>query len=257
MNAPRYFFTATTLPSGSVLVTGGQTNNVTWLAGAEVYTPSTGVWTNTLNMNFLRAGHAAVLLPNGTVLVAGGQSCNCLALTNAEIFDPATRTWTATGSANVPRYDDLHLIATLLPNGQVLLAGGATNGITAIASAELYNPATGTWSMTASMNVAREFYMTAMLVNSNVVLMAGGGPTPGATAELYQPDASLTISMTNQFARLQLASPVGPAHQIQYTTDLTNTSWTTLTNLSLPTNPFTFIDFGSTCQPQRFYRDHP
>src|SRR5262249_26172405 len=156
---------------------------------------------------------------------------NCLALTNAEIFDPATGAWTLTGSANVPRYDDVHLIATLLPSGKVLLAGGATNGFTALASPELYNPVSGTWAMPAPVLAARQVYMTAMLVASNQVLMAGGGPSYLSSVELYQPDASLTITLSNKYPVLQLASPVGHFHHLQYTTNLTNTSWLILTDV--------------------------
>ena len=62
--------------------------------------------------------------------------------------------------------------ATLLPNGEVLVAEGIA-GSTTLASAELYNPATGKWSATGSMNVARAV-ATATLLPNGQVLVAGG-----------------------------------------------------------------------------------
>ena len=69
-----------------------------------------------------------------------------------------------------------HHTATLLPNGQVLVAGGFNSGI-ALASAELYDPATGLWTATGSMATAREFH-TATLLPNGQVLVAGGFNRP-------------------------------------------------------------------------------
>jgi hypothetical protein len=76
--------------------------------------------------------------------------------------------------------------ATLLPDGQVLVAGGevcVTGSCSVLASAELYDPATGAWTPTRSMTVAR-YGQTATLLPSGQVLAAGG---PGSSAELYTP----------------------------------------------------------------------
>ena len=80
---------------------------------------------------------------------------SCPEITSAELYDQATGTWTLTGSLTDARV--LHTAALLL-NGQVLVAGGwpnhnHTGG--ALASAELYDPATGNWTFTGSMNVRR------------------------------------------------------------------------------------------------------
>src|SRR5437773_2254611 len=58
-------------------------------------------------------------------------------------------TWTATGSLNTARY--LHT-ATLLPNGMVLVAGGSDSSFTVSPSAEMYDPASGTWTVTGNLN---------------------------------------------------------------------------------------------------------
>src|SRR5450759_38673 len=65
----------------------------------------------------------------------------------------ATNTWSAAGSLITARQDHT---ATLLPSGQVLVAGGFNyNSGNALASAELYDPATNTWSAAGSLTTAR------------------------------------------------------------------------------------------------------
>ena len=66
--------------------------------------------------------------------------------------------------------------ATLLPNGKVLVAGGVVTAAILLASAELYDPATGTWTATGSLNTAR-YYHTATLLPNGKVLVAGGDGT--------------------------------------------------------------------------------
>src|SRR5262249_46245338 len=104
---------------------------------------ATGVWTATGTVNTSRGVHTATLLNSGLVLVAGGINYNPTAniLASAELYDPATGVWTVSGSMRAAR--DFHT-ATLLPNRQVLVAGGETScggSCTVItASAERYTP---------------------------------------------------------------------------------------------------------------------
>jgi WD40 repeat protein len=92
-------------------------------------------------------------------------------------------TWQLTGSLHVARED---ATATLLADGQVLVAGGQ-NGTIFIASAELYNPSTGKWSTTGSLHTPRIEH-TATLLPNGQVLVAGGLDSNYnylASAELY------------------------------------------------------------------------
>jgi hypothetical protein len=94
-------------------------------------------------------------------------------------------TFAFTGSLNTARYSHT---ATFLPNGQVLVAGGLdVNGLP-LASAELYSPTTGKWTVTGSMSLARSYFTATLLSNGEVLVAGGSGTTTVLTsAELYNP----------------------------------------------------------------------
>lgn len=192
----RYRHTATLLLNGKVLVAGGYGNGAAFLGNAELYDPATGIWTPAGSFSPGRNRHVATLLPNGKVLVAGGLvDTTGNHTTSAALYDPATGTWANTGSLSVPRGWPT---ATLLPNGKVLVAGGASavsGGIAYHYTAELYDPATGNWTLTGSMSQSRNLH-TATLLPNGLVRVAGGETTNTsiATAELYNP---ATGSWTN------------------------------------------------------------
>jgi N-acetylneuraminic acid mutarotase len=196
--------TATLLPNGLVLVAGGyEFGGGTSTNTAELYDPANGTWTTTGAMGTARAYHTATLLPNGLVLVAGGYD-NGTPTNSAELYDPANGTWTTTGAMATARYAHT---ATLLPNGLVLVAGGAyQNGPNwvALSSAELYDPANGTWMTTGAMGTACAAH-TATLLPSGLVLVAGGAYDNGgnraslSSAELYDPTSG-TWTTSNAMA---------------------------------------------------------
>ena len=110
------------------------------LATAELYDPTTGIWSQTRRLVVGRRGHTASLLPNGKVLVAGRTNVN-MALAEAELYDPASGVWTQTARMNHAR---INHTATLLSDGRVLVAGGVNGNNTVLASSEIYDPATET-----------------------------------------------------------------------------------------------------------------
>ncbi len=188
LNIPRLIHTATLLPNGTVLAAGGSNDIAGTLNSAEIYDPANGTWSSTANLNTVRFWHTATLLQNDKVLVVGGWGDD-LPLKSAELYDPATGTWSVTGSITAARYGHT---ATLLENGKVLIVGGSDDGDLAstLASAELYDPATGAWSVTANLNAAPILH-TATLLPDGKVLVAGGYNWPPVSlsgAALYDPD---------------------------------------------------------------------
>ncbi|MEO8035141.1 MAG: kelch repeat-containing protein, partial [Acidobacteriota bacterium] len=188
--------TATLLQNGKVFVAGG-VNSSGVLFTYEVFDPATGTVTATGNMYDVRESHTATLLRSGKVLIAGGW--NGSGSTNVcEIYDPSNNTITTTGSMATARR--FHT-ATLLSSGKVLLAGGTGNALGAasiLASAELYDPAgAGTFGPTGSMATQRAA-LSATLLTSGKVLIAGGSNFGGflATAELYDPASTGTFGPT-------------------------------------------------------------
>jgi hypothetical protein len=213
MAADRYGHTATLLPDGKVLVVGGSQDGSPDGPFAELYDPLSGTWTAARNMATMRSSHTATLLPNGTVLVAGGYirstrelcgqpagspSVDCTnPLASAEVYDPQTGAWSATQNMVEPR--GAHT-ATLLADGRILVAGGSGSAEVnpcqchaPVGSSELYDPASGTWSATASMVEVRSGHTATLLPDGRVLVASGNGMEIGiggvmlASAELYDP----------------------------------------------------------------------
>jgi N-acetylneuraminic acid mutarotase len=151
LNTARQVHMMTLLQNGQVLVAGGEDAYSHLLASAELYNPAMGTWTTTGSMNTTRGDATMTLLTNGQVLVVGGYYSDPvkgpIALASAELYNPSTGKWTYTGSLHTARWNHS---ATLLQNGEVLVAGGESYGsggtTNVFASAELYYPATGTLS---------------------------------------------------------------------------------------------------------------
>jgi hypothetical protein len=139
-------------------------------------------------LNTARSNPTLALLQNGQVLVTGGQSSTGSILASAELYDPNTGVFTPTTSPmNAARY--VHT-ATLLPNGQVLITGGQGSSAT-LQSAELYNPATGTFSLTNSMTTPRSNQTATLLPNGQVLIAGGSAPSAPSSAELYNPSTGV------------------------------------------------------------------
>jgi hypothetical protein len=195
LETARYAHQATRLADGRVLVTGGLSTGDTSgaLASAELYDPTTGRFTNTAGMATKRAAHTAILLTNGKVLITGGSHGERWqsGFASAELYDPATDQFTLTGSMKTARSGHQ---ATLLNDGRVLITGGLGTDAERpwLASAELYDPATGAFTPAGNMSRARADH-TATLLTNGQVLIAGGfalqEPQERITssAELYDP----------------------------------------------------------------------
>ena len=211
MTANRGGYTATLLATGKVLIAGGADTDPagTGQTSAELYDPSTGTFTATGSMSVGRYLHTATLLQTGKVLIVGGVLTSTSdPVATAEIYDPATGIFTMTGAMATAR--EQHT-ATLLADGRVLIVGGTTSppasltsawlatgtvDLQGTATAEIYDPSTGSFSATGSMAAARTFH-TATLLPNGTVLIAGGG-NEDSTAEIYDPTAgsfSIAVGM--------------------------------------------------------------
>ena len=195
LNKAREGQTAILLPNGNVLVAGGETNaRVT--NSAEIYNSANEKWSVTGRMAVARASHQAALLPSGSVLVAGGcvKVCAGRNTTTAELYDPSSGTWSKTGSMATAR---VYFGLAVLSNGTVLAVGGCTgqnaNGCSGVTTAaETYDPLTGKWVATGSLQTARGAFTTTVLPSGRV-LVAGGidaSNNPISSAEEYDPSTA-------------------------------------------------------------------
>lgn len=214
MNKARAFFTANDLPNGNILVAGGYDGSCQCapnFADSEIYNWQSGLWTVTTPMNSARAAAVSVGLKDGRVLVIGGFDENFNVLGSAEIYDPSAATWTLTAPMITARVEDF--VAVTLKNhaNKILVAGGtASDGVTSLSAAEIYDVTTNTWTATGSMNVGRGEFNSVELLDGRV-LAIGGVTSDGkaiASAEIYDPATgnwTLTGSMSHARNDLEAA----------------------------------------------------
>ena len=192
--------TATVLTDGRVLIAGGLNGN-TALASAVLIDPVSGAVRATGSLQQPRGRHTATLLKDGRVLIAGGfavsGSMTTTPMDSAEIYDPASGQFTAVGNMTSAR---AYHAAALLPDGRVLICGGAGavsgTGVTPLLNtAELFDPATGRFTAAANMMAMRSGH-TATTLDTGQVLVTSQG-----TAELYDP-------ATNRFSKT--GNPIQP-----------------------------------------------
>jgi hypothetical protein len=136
-----------------------------------------------------------VLLPGGDIMVAGGSSSKLnggdIATNTAEVINMSAKkpTWSYTGSLTYARYNE-NLV--LLADGTVLSVGGGGGGgryDNPVLTSELYNPATGLWSVMAAQTIQRTYHSTAVLIPDGRVVSAGSdnGASTEVTYEIYSP----------------------------------------------------------------------
>lgn len=193
---------ATLLADGRVLFAGGCTTT------AQLYDPATGTFTLTGSMTQPRAASAATLLLDGQVLFTGGYNCAPAGQdgiwASAELYDPTTGTFSPTGVMAAPRQQHT---ATRLADGRVLVVGGmsgtapATAGGVILASyrtadvdaflrtAEVYDPATRTFSRTGSTGTPHHGHTATLLADGRVLVVGNGGESSpsGTSADVYDP----------------------------------------------------------------------
>ncbi len=188
----RYGHTATKLADGKVLVVGGVDGNGSNILVAELYDPVNDSW-SAAGTVVQRLYHTATRLANGKVLVVGGNDFNAgiegvtAGMSSVQLFDPPTKTWSTVASLPAPRTGHA---ATLLPSGQVLVAGGGDPSLNMLASTLLYDPSGNQWSSGPALSVARRGISLVTLSDSRVLAIGGENPYnlhTWATTEIYDP----------------------------------------------------------------------
>ena len=195
MTAQRGRPTATLLENGDVLIAGGADHDTPGgVATAEIFHADKLKFDAVGSMHYARIAHTATLLRNGRVLIAGGRGDAVTA--TAELYDPKTRQFVPTGSMVVARYKQT---AGLLPDGRVLIAGGSDerDWHGTFSSAEIYDPRTGHFTATASLNDSRfKLPDEAATVDSGELLIAGGSKR----VEVYDPRSAKFLLASGQLS---------------------------------------------------------
>lgn len=235
---------AVVLADGRVLVL-----NNDWGEGhatAELWDPATGAWQATASLNKPRSSFVVVALLDGRALVTGGLNDSEESFSSTYVFDPGAETWTKVGLLGTARTAPS---AAVLPDGRVLVAGGyfhikptdasapgprialaayypgqpSTPPLAdidpypvgaAMATAELFDPATGTWSPTGPLTYARVGAAAVTLADGRVLVVSsttgprgGVAVDPGAfgSAEIYDPQTG-RFSLAGEFPNIDRAA---------------------------------------------------
>ncbi len=196
LSAGRALATATMLPDGRVLVTGGSTrwsltnasaSGQTVLATAEVYSGAT--WKAAGSMSAPRSGHSAALLPNGHVIVAGGWADGLsLGTAGVQDFDPKTGAWTP--FASLPSARAQGRLVTL-KDGRLMLIAGVDADTNVTAEVDIYDPSLGGWK--AVNPLPQAVYWPAATVTADGRVVVAGGATDKAVlggVEIWAPPST-------------------------------------------------------------------
>ena len=188
MREPRVGHAAVTLADGRILLIGGFGPG-TVTGTTDLFDPASGTMAPGPDLIEPRADPVAILLPNGALLVAGGYDGD-RSMASAELLDRGATAFRPTGAMAVARSSH---VGALLPDGRVLVMGGSTGGegSQVRASAEVYDPGTGTWAATDGLTVPRH-KLAALGLADWRVLVIGGSDEQDAfgryrSTELYDP----------------------------------------------------------------------
>lgn len=184
----------TRLPDNRILVTGGV--QVTLLLGVPVsaastvatqyWNPATNAWTNGPGMPTSRAGHHLnqVTMQDGRILFTGGlqmtdllNAANAAPTPSCQAYNPATNTWQNAGFMPTARI--LHT-AHVLPNGNVVLCGGAQGTLSALVpttAVSVFDPVNFTWTALSPLQAARCAHASVQMPDGTIVLLGGQGLT--------------------------------------------------------------------------------
>jgi hypothetical protein len=203
LRTPRELHTATLLPDGGVLLAGGFSNDDI-LASCELFRPADAkkaAVQETVMMNHARFGHAAVPMPHrfagekeprDAILVLGGRAAKDISLTETEWYDPQAKKWQEGAKM---QHDRFRHTATRLRDGRILVTGGYSSAQKqTLPSAELYDPATDTFTLLENGLSDGKMDHTATLLADGRVLIVGGWCSQKertvATVDIFDPQTN-------------------------------------------------------------------
>jgi hypothetical protein len=262
MQHARAGHTATLLPNGTVLMVGGS-DGVSALTSIEIFDPSSGVFSTLSSpLSEGRLFHRASLLPSGRVLVTGGWNANFppsvrgigplgividvlpgeldVALASALIVDPAANAVVPTGSMLIPR--GFHT-ATMLANGQVLIAGGGVDASETTDdfsdTAEMFDEPSGRFLVVPHMINGRGFHTATLLANGSVFVTGGAlEQSPWSASELFSSADCLPDNTDPAHLSVKPADTSTGTTPVTVTfSEVTAPGATTLTTTSVGPNP--------------------
>ncbi|HSC79786.1 MAG TPA: kelch repeat-containing protein [Chitinolyticbacter sp.] len=180
---------AVLLSSGKVLIAGGSAYTVS----TELFDPQTNSFSDAGNLPQGLQDFALTALPDGRALLAGGATSALVTVNSTLLWDAMQGGWRSNATLAQPRR---YATATVLGNGKVLIAGGQCTDCDR--AAELFDPATGTFSNTGPTQSGHYMNETVLLADGRVLLTGGSS----RAIELYDP-ASNTWTLAGQLIRVQ------------------------------------------------------
>jgi hypothetical protein len=176
MTYSRSHHTSTILQNGNILVAGGLNANGE-VGYSEIFNPSTMTWGSVAKMQHARHDHTATLLSSGLVLVVGGNDSSGEVF-EAEVYDPVAGAWSSLSPTDLlysPIPGRMRHTASLLPNGNVMFLGGATNGGSSLQYNSIYYPEVNLLAddSSAILTPPRALHTTTVLPDGNVLAIGG------------------------------------------------------------------------------------
>jgi N-acetylneuraminic acid mutarotase len=187
LSMPHHFLGLAASADGRVFATGGVDESGTAMTLVEAYSPGSGTWSAVAPVPEARYAHASVRGSNGLIYVIGGMVDNNPAA-SVRAYDPSSNAWSPAADMTTSRVG----LAAAVVGGKIYVTGGVTGtrfNRSYLASGEVYDPATNTWSPLASMQEPRYFHAMAAGPDGRIYAI-GGTNAMGwmvSTVEAYDP----------------------------------------------------------------------